>query len=83
MASHKQKEKWGRGGRPQIQQRLESKEIEQKAKNMKHQRWYRLNCLQSDMIRKQMETSFVQLEPPMDECEQQKVASNCANFVCK
>jgi hypothetical protein len=27
--------------------------------------------------------SFVQLEPPMYECEQLKVANNCANFVCK
>ncbi len=27
--------------------------------------------------------SFVQPKPPMDEREQQKVANNCANFVCK
>ncbi len=27
--------------------------------------------------------SFMQLEPPMDECEQQKVASNYVDFVCK
>jgi hypothetical protein len=27
--------------------------------------------------------SFMQLEPPMDEHEQRKVANNCVNFVCK
>jgi hypothetical protein len=36
MASHKLKEKQGRGGRPQIQQRWESKEAERKTKNKEH-----------------------------------------------
>jgi hypothetical protein len=37
MISHKLKEKQGHGGRPLIQQRLESKETKQKAKNRKCQ----------------------------------------------
>jgi hypothetical protein len=38
MASHKLKKKQGHGGSPQIQQRLEVKEAEQKIKNKEHQR---------------------------------------------